>query len=179
MLLAKISVLDKGYVALIDSSNTTKKLREIDKEFFGSTMPPALLDIGTMTVVMKCPLFVQLNLSKFTFKVINAADNRQGSDIEAYAPNAGEVCARERDASEAIADDIARTTAALLINPRAYRADGADRFISQVIIPINVYTTIIVHGSYDEWCKFCDQKAPAPIAAYIEAITLIKTAEWK
>jgi hypothetical protein len=179
MLLNRIPVLDKGYVALVDSCNTTAKLREIDKEYFNSKFPPVLLDLAYMTIVIKCPLFVQLNLSKFNFKVVTTY-GKQEDQIEAYLPNPGEIGAKERDICETVSDDLSRTTSALLINPLAYRADGVDRFMSQILTPINIYTTLIVQGSYDEWCKFCDQnKAPAPIAAYIDAVKQIKNAEWK
>jgi hypothetical protein len=181
MLLSKLPALDKGYVALIDSCNTATKLREIDKEFFDSKTPGVLLDLGHMTIVMKCPLFVQLNLSKFSFKVINTyGSNTQVHEQCTYTPNPGEIGAREATICNGISADIAKTAAALLINPSAYQADGADHFISHINTPISIYTTILVHGSYDEWCKWCDQKrAPAPIAAYIDLVKQIKSAEWK
>ena len=177
MLLSKIPVLDKGYVALIDSCNTTSKLREIGTEFFGGEYPTSLEDLGSMTVVIKCPLFFLMHLSKFNLRVIDA--NTSGK-LDAYLPNAGEVGAPERLDSEAIADDIARTTDALIVNPKAYQADGADRFVSQLTTPINVYTQIIVAGSYSEWCKLAFQKKlPGPIEAYTTALEQIITTEWK
>lgn len=179
MLLNKIPVLDKGYVALIDSCNTTQVLRDIGAEFYNGEYPVDLEDIGYMTIVIKCPLFFQIYLSKFQLKIIDA--NVHNQQQEAYIPNPGEIGCPERLDSEAISDDIFRTTSALLINPKAYQADGADRFISQVITPINIYTTLIVSGPYKEWCKLlCLPKhAPRPIMQYIEAIEQIITAEWK
>lgn len=177
MLLSKIPVLDKGYVALIDSCNTTSKLREIGAEFYGGEYPTSLESLGSMTLVMKCPLFFLLHLSKFNLKVIDANTSRE---LDAYIPNPGEVGAPERLDSEAISDDIARTTDALIINPRAYQADGADRFVSQLTTPINVYTQIIVSGSYSEWCSLAfAEKLPGPIKAYTTAIEQIITTEWK
>jgi len=177
MLLNKIPVLDKGFIALIDSSVTTQKMRDIGTEFFGGEYPTSLEDLGTMVVAIKCPLFFQIYLSKFNLKVIDA--NTPGK-LDAYIPNAGEVGAPERLDNEAIADDIARTTDALLINPKSYQADGADRFVSQLTTPINVYTTLIVSGSYSEWCKLAFQeKLPGPIKAYTSALEQVITAEWK
>ena len=178
MLLSKIPVLDKGYVALIDSCNTTSKLREIGAEYFGGEYPTSLESLGSMTVAMKCPLFFLMHLSKFNLKVIDA--NPTTGKLDAYLPNAGEVGAPERLDSEAIADDISRTTDALIVNPRSYQADGADRFVSQLTTPINVYTTIIVAGSYSEWCSLAfAEKLPGPIKAYTTAIEQILTTEWK
>ena len=178
MLLNKIPVLDKGFVALIDSCNTTETLRAMGKEFFDGEYPTSLEALGSMTVVMKCPLFVQLNLSKFNFKVINA---EQKTPLDAYEPNAGELGCKERTTGEDIADNISRTTAALLINPKAYQSDGADRFLSQILTPVSVYTTVIVQGSYKDWCDFAYNQTfvPTPIKAYTQTIQQIIEAEWK
>ena len=177
MLLNKIPTLDKGYVALLDSSMTTSKLREIGTDIYGGEYPVVLEELGHMTLLIKCPLFVQLALSKFNLRIIDANSSRA---LEAYIPNPGEVGAPERLDAEAIADDISRTTDALLINPKAYQADGCDRFMSQLTTPINIYTTIIVSGSYSEWCKLAfAEKLPGPIKAYTTAIEQIITAEWK
>lgn len=178
MLLNKIPVLDQGYVALLDSLVTTQKMRDIGAEFFGGEYPTSLEDLGVMTIAIKCPLFFQLYLSKFNLKVIDA--NALSTTTEAYRPNPGEIGAPDRLDSEAIADDIARTTDALLINPKAYQADGADRFVSQLNTPINIYTTLIVQGSYAEWCKLAYQtRVPGPIEAFTTALQQIITAEWK
>lgn len=176
MLLSKIPVLDKGYVALIDSCNTTSKLREIGAEFFGGDYPTSLEDLGSMTVAIKCPLFFQLYLSKFNLKVINA----DSGPVEFFRPNAGEVAASDVLTSEAISDDLARTADALILNPKAYQADGCERFMSQINTPLSVYTSLIVSGSYSEWCKIAFATAvPKPIKAYTSAIEQIITAEWK
>lgn len=177
MLLNQIPVLDKGFVALIDSCNTTSKLREMGAEFYGGEYPVALEELGSMTVVMKCPLFIQLLLSKYDLKVINAGNS---DTVEAYLPNSGEIGAKDRLDAQAIADDISRTTAALLINPKAYQADGCDRFVSQLTTPINVYTMLIVSGSYSEWCKLAYQeKLPGAVAAFSVALQQIIESEWK
>lgn len=177
MLLNKIPVLDKGYVALIDSCNTTQKLREMGVEFFGGEYPTSLEDLGHMTVVMKCPLFVQLILSKFKFKVIDA---NQSGPLEAYIPDATAINGSDVVTSQAISDDLSRTTEALIINPKAYQADGCDRFVSQVITPINVYTLLIISGEYSEWCKLAYQeRLPGPIRSYAEALRQIIEVEWK
>ena len=177
MLLSRIPTLDKGFVALIDSSVTLSKLKEVGLEFFGGEYPTSLEKFGSLTVAMKCPLFVQLNLSKFSLKMITASSS---SSVEAYVPNAIEIKASDVPTSELISNDISRTTEALLLNPTAYQADGCDTFTSQVITPINVYTTLIIQGDYDEWCKFAYQdKVPNAIKAYSIAIQQIIKSEWK
>lgn len=177
MLLNKIPVLDKGYVALLDTSMVTSKLKDIGQGVYGGEYPVALEELGSLTLLIKCPLFVQLALSKYQFKVVDANDGT----LDAYKPNSGEVGARERLDSEAIADDISRTTDALLLNPRAYQADGCNRFMSQIITPLNTYTTIIVQGNYSQWTSFAYKadSLPVPIGAYCGAIQQIIEAEWR
>ncbi len=176
MLLNKIPCLDKGFVALIDSSNDSSKLDDMRDEFFSGFDTPALYDLGTMTLVVRCPLFVQLNLSKFNFTIISTF----AKDTEAYEPNSGEIGSTDTETNRLISDDMKRTTDALLINPKAYQADGCDKFMAQILSPISIYTTLIVHGSYNEWRRYCQQNnLPAPIESYRTAIEQIKIAEWK
>jgi hypothetical protein len=176
MLLNHIPVLDKGYVALIDSCNTTKKLRELGNQFFGGEYPSSLEELGSMTLAIKCPLFFQLYLSKFSFKIINIP---QRGELDAYRPTTIDVRSADTQSSSDIADDISRTTDALLINPKAYQADGCDRFVSQLITPISTYTEIIVKAEYSEWCKLISQRnTPNPINSYVFAIEQVLTAEW-
>lgn len=177
MLLNKIPCLDKGYVAYVGSSNNSETLTKLSLEFLKNSDGYILADISSLTVAIKCPLFVQLNLSKFNLKLINTL---QTQDIETYVPNAGEVGGHDRETNRVIADDIDRTSQALAINPKAYQADGCDRFVSQILTPISTYTTLIVHGSYNEWKKFCNQSnLPAPIQAYVNAINQVLIMEWK
>jgi hypothetical protein len=177
MLLNKIPVLDKGFVAAISSHNDGQKLQDIADNFMNPVHADTrVFDISSLTLLVKCPLFVQLNISQFGFTIMNT---RQEGELEAYIPNETEIGAPELEVNKLISDDIMRTTNALFINPKAYQADGCDRFISQVIMPINTYTTIIVHGSYDRWKRLvAQQNLPLPLEAYRSAIGQIFTAEW-
>lgn len=176
MLLNKIPCLDKGYVALVGSSNNSTLLKSVALEFFQTTDYSNLAHMANLTLVIKCPLFVQLNLSKFNLSIVSATTQ----EAELYLPNVGEIGGNDRETNTLIADDIARTSEALLINPKAYQADGCNRFISQILTPINTYTTIIVHGSYNDFRKFCNQPGmPAPIISYAQAVKQITDMEWK
>ena len=176
MLLNKLCCLDKGWVAHISSSCTSEKLNDVAMEFFKKDDSKFLRDISTLTLAMKCPLFIQLNLSTHGFKIVSVPV----VDVEAYSPNVGEIGAADLSTSKGIVDNIKQTTDALLINPKAFQEDGCDRFISQVLTPISTYTTLIVHGSYNDWNRFCNQqKVPAPTKSYIKAITQIMNMEWR
>lgn len=176
MLLNKLPCLDKGYVAYLDSSGDSSKLKDIALEFFKKTDGRFLSDISSLTLVIKCPLFLQLHLSQYQFKIITIPSQ----ELEAYVPNVGEVGCPDHNTAKVIAGDIEQTTEALLINPKAYQADGCDRFASQVLTPISTYTTLIVHGSYSEWHKFAGQNnLPSGMVPYGNAVQQIMNAEWK
>lgn len=176
MLLSKIPALDKGYVALIASSGTSERLNEVSMEFFKRSDSHFLRELATMTLVIKCPLFVQLNLSKYGFKIISAPV----TEGETYNPHVGEIGCQDLETNRNISANIKMTADALLINPQAYQEDGCDRFVSQVLTPISMYTTLLVHGPYSEWKKFCNQpKVPLPMKAYTMAVNQIMDAEWK
>jgi hypothetical protein len=97
-----------------------------------------------------------------------------------YLPNVGEIGSPDSQTNKEISESITATSNALMHNPKAYQEDGANRFISQVLTPINTYTTILVSGSYNDWKRFCNQQGvPMPIKAYIKVITQIMNAEWR
>ena len=178
MLLNKLPCLDKGYVALVSSMNDSNHLKDIGTEFFGVTaINPKTLNIGYMTLAVKCPLFIHTHLAQFEFNIITTKPSK---DVEAYIPNPGEIGSKDSEVNRVIADDINRTIEALFINPKAYQADGCDRFISHLIMPISTYTTILVTGRYDQWSKFINQTGlPAPIESYRLMVDQIFKAEWK
>jgi hypothetical protein len=176
MLLNKLPCLDKGYVAFLDSSCNSDKLKDVAMELFKKTDYKNLHDLTSLTLVVKCPMFIQMNLWQNQLKCIKVPT----TDMEAYCPNVGEIGSPDHDTNKAIMEDIKKTTDALLVNTKAYQADGANRFVSQVLTPISTYTTVIVQGSYNEWMKFCSQpNMPAPFLSYVVAIKQILTTEWK
>lgn len=181
MLLNKIPVLDQGYVALISSAMSHKVYSDTVDEFFGAVDNVSLHRLSFATLVFKAPLFVQMHLGQHGVKIVHARPANQSSDsLGAYLPNHGEIAGPDLESNRAIADDIERTTAALLINPASYRADGADRFISQIILPISTYTTFLVGATLEDWQKFYRMKSvPTPIRSYADAVEQIIKAEWK
>lgn len=179
ILLSKIPVLDKGFVATYDTSCNSDKLNELAQVFHKRLDGTFLRDNSTLTVMMKCPLFVQLNLSQFNLRM-TPLPNIGSDEVETYCPNAGELGCSSLSNAQDISEDMIRTSAALLMNHKAYQTDGCDRFMSQILTPINTYTTILVHGMYNDWSRFISQsKAPAPIAAYILAVGQLLKAEWR
>ena len=178
MLLNEIKVLDKGSVALLSSSNGGARLKELSDTLFGALPHDGFGDIATATLIIKCPLFLQLKLSQYGLKIIQAP---QKGHVEAYAPDLTDIGAADPQDGAAIADDINRTTEALLINPKAYQSDGCNEFVAQAITPINVYTTLVVHGSLNQWIHYLasDAKAPDLVKKYNAAIQDILKAEWK
>src|SRR5271166_4852377 len=176
--LNRTPILDKGFVATYDVSCGSIKLNEISAEFYKRLDSKFLADTSSLTLMIKCPLFIQLNLSTFNLKITNLPNI--GSDVlETYCPNVGEIGAASLDVCQSISDDMKRTSAALLMNHKAYQTDGCNRFMAQILTPINTYTTILVFGMYNDWCRYTSQRnIPAPINAYISAVDKILKAEW-
>lgn len=176
MLINKIPCLDKGYVAIIDSMNNRDILKKMSLNLFKKDDVDALHDMSYFTLLVKCPLFVHLNLSKFNLHIVSTPVD----EVETYIPNPTEIGSTDRHTNELISDDISRTSEALLLNPHAYQADGCNKFISQILMPISTYTTIIVCGQYKELYKFCNQATmPDPVRSYANAISDILRMGWK
>jgi hypothetical protein len=176
MLLNKINVLDKGYVALMSTSNDGDLLHKISVELLKKNLDQNLYALSSMTLVIKCPLFVQLNLMKFNFNVVDLPVD----SLEAFTPDITDVGGQNLEVAHDIADDLKRTQDALLINPAAYQKDGCDRFISQVNSPVSVYNEIIISGPLANWLKFARQNnLPKPVKAYADAVKGIIINEWK
>ena len=178
MLLNEIPCLDKGHVALMSSSNGGAKLKDLADALFVTLPHASFGDIANATLIIKCPLFLQLKLSQYGFTIIQAP--HKGA-VEAFIPDMTDVQAASAEDGTAISDDINRTTEALLINPKSYQEDGCDEFTSQVITPINVYTTLVVHGTLNQWLIYLNTKTKLPkaIKSYNDAIREVLLAEWK
>lgn len=176
MLLNKLPCLDLGYVAHLSTSCTSEKLNDVAMEFFKQDNSQFLRELSTLTLAVKCPLFIQLMLSTYDFKILSTPV----TEIECYIPNVGEINANNLQVGQEILSNIKAASDALHINPKAFQADGCDKYISQVLTPLNTYTTLIVHGSYNEWKRFCNQqKVSAPVKSYIKAVTQIMNMEWR
>lgn len=176
MLLNKIPVLDNGYVALIDSTMPFKRYEAVVDEFYTSTDNPVLKKLCYAVMAFKAPLFVQLHLAQHGLVMVST----RMQDDDAYKPSVGEIGTSNHETNKLISDDISRTTEALLINPKAYQADGCDPFISQVIMPVSSYTTFLIGGPIELWQRFYKTKSmPLPIKSYANAVEQIIEVEWK
>lgn len=175
MLLNKQRVLDRGEIALISHSNDGKMLQDIQNTYFKTSFKKELIKIANATFIIKCPLFVQLNLSKFDFSIIST----QSDDIEAYIPNIAEIKAKNLEDKKRIYRYFDQTVAALILNAKGLPMDDCDPFLAQTIMPVSVYNKLIVHGSLDAWLDFLKQSSlPNPIEVYRVKIREILSAHW-
>jgi hypothetical protein len=176
MLLNKINVLDKGFVTLIGSSGNGKLLQDLQETYFKTKINMKLLDICSATLIIKCPLFVQLNLAQFGFDIISTPSD----NVEAYLPDVGAIQASSLEESQRIANYITATTEALLLNHKGFSMDGADKFTAQMLTPINVYNEVIICGNLKNWISYLKQSVvPEPLKAYQRAVEEVLTTEWK
>lgn len=176
--LNKISVLDKGYVALVSASCDGKVLKGLEDSYFRGAVNRELWHLANMTLLVRCPLFKQINFSsKCNLRVLQLPHS---DDIEAYVPDVSEIHTGNASDDKEMAEYISATTEALLIAPKGLQQDNCDKFVSQVNTPISVYNEVMVHGSLNEWLKYVKQRnLPAQLEAYRVAIEGIMAAEWK
>lgn len=175
MNLGKEPVLDKGWVATISFSNTGKELQEL-QGFLGSIVDMKLIEIANATLMIKCPLFVQMNLNSYNLNVINASSGT----IEAYTPSVGELKTGTNSQDLFLAKYFEETSESLIMSSKGLVEDGCDAFLAQSLMPVSVYNRIVVHGSLSQWVKFLKQNnLPTPIEAYRSKIRDILLAQWK
>ena len=174
MKLNKIPVLDKGYVAFVSSSLDRSAFLDIKGRYFRGKVDGRLLNACNLHLEIKCPLFVQLSISDSL--LVTAMPS---SRAEAYIPTVNEVAAASLESSELIANDIEQTTEALLLNPKAYKMDGCDEFVSQILCPISVYNTVFVSGSLAQWIEYANRvNLPGPIESYRKVIEEVVLGEY-
>ena len=151
-------------------------LQELQDSYFKTRTNVKLLNLASATLVIKCPLFVQLNLHNNGLDIIlTPSDN-----VEAYIPDVSMVSGETLEDRENIAKYIKVTTEALLLNQKGMPMDGSSDFTSQLLTPITVYNEIIVHGNLRNWLSFIKQKnLPKEIELYREHINILLGTEWK
>lgn len=176
MLLNKNAVLDKGFVAPLSFNGGGRLLQELQDHYFKANVNLKLLNIASATLVIKCPLFVQLNLSQYGLDIISTPSD----GVEAYTPDLSMIDGDSLEDRERIVDYIKKTTDALLINKEGMTMDGADKFTAQLLMPITVYNELIVHGSLANWLVYLKQnKLPKELEAYRCQILEVLKTEWK
>lgn len=176
MLLNKVNVLDKGFVSLIESNCTSVTLQSLQDNYFNTKINLKLLDLCSATFIIKCPLFVQLNLSQFGLNLISTPSPQ----VEAFIPTVADVSGDTLEDKQRLVDYIKNTTEALLLNSKGMTMDGADNLTAQMLSPISVYNEIIVHGNLKQWINFINQsKLPDAIENYRKEIETLLKVEWK
>ena len=172
----KIPILDKGYIAFIDSTLSGEVLTPLEIERYNGKINESLLDIASLTIEIRCPVFIQLFLQSYQLRILTT----NNTTVEYYLPDVGDIGAPDLQVCTDVVAHIAQTIEALTLTAAGFKQDGVDNFISQLLTPISVYNTIIVSGSLNEWIKvaFTARRAPHMIAAYIDVIQSILRAEW-
>lgn len=176
MLLNKLNIGDKGFVALLEVSGSGRMLQDIQDEYFKTKYSLRLLELSTATLVIKCPLFVQLNLSQSGLNIISTPTQ----EVEAYIPDLSEIAGNSIEDRQEMENYIKITTEALLLNQKGLPMDGADAFTAQLLTPISVYSEIIVTGNIRQWIQLLNQKnLPLQVERYRLMVESILLNEWK
>ena len=65
------------------------------------------------------------------------------------------------------------------MNTKTFQHDGCDKFVSQVMTPISVYSELIVHASLTTWVRLISKKnLPKPVELYRQAIEEFLRSAW-
>jgi hypothetical protein len=175
MMLNKIPVLDKGYIGVASVSLSGKVIGDVQDTYFQTKMNKELWKIASATLVIKCPLFVQLALSRYDFKIVQLSMAQD----DAYTPDISEINTGIKEDDEEIWRHLDQTMSALRASSKAYVVDKCDPFVAQSILPVSLYNEILVHGTLRAWMEFLSKKKfPRQIAVYRSAIEDVLTAEW-
>ena len=175
MLLNKIKVLDKGFVAPLSVNITGKELQNIQDKYFKTKVNLKLLNLCSATLVIKCPLFVQLNLSQYSLDIVSTPSD----NIEAFIPDLTLINGSSLEDRQRMFQYISATTEALILNQKGMPMDGADEITSQLLTPISTYNEIIVHGKLRSWIEFLNQKRlPEAMEKYRLTIFDVLKADW-
>lgn len=171
-------VLDKGEVAVAFVSGDGKLLQELQDLMANDEhkLCKELLDIASASLIIKCPLFVQLNLSKYGFKMLDMPI----SNVEIYVPAPSDIGTYNATSDANISGYLAQMAEALTLNSKGFIMDGCDKFIAQTMMPVSVYKKIIVTGTLRSWLSWLKQTSlPKPIEAYRSKVYDILLAFWK
>lgn len=168
MVFNEIPVLDKGFVAYVSSNMDSKILGKLSQHYFKGKVNPELFELASVTITMRCPIFVNLFLQRFNFKIISVNPaHRSEDDIETYVPDQSSIKTKDCTEYEEIHKHMGYMAENLLVTHKGYLADKCDHFISQVNLPIGTYNEIIVHGSLAQWINFLNAKnLPIPLESY-------------
>lgn len=170
-----IPVLDKGYVQILGSTFPGNSLAQLFKDY-GRRPSWQLANVVTLTLAVKCPLFVQLTLAE---QGLICVAKRPPSSPEAYIPTSVEIGSPNLEANIEIAEYFKQTTESLLINQQSFKLQQCDGFVTQVLAPISLYNELVVSGSLSTWIKFISLTSlPSPIEAYREAVNNLMKGEW-
>ena len=175
MLLNKVNVLDKGFVAPLSFSGGGRTLQELQNHYFKTEANFKLLELSSACLVVKCPLFVQLNLSQYSLNIITTPSD----NVEAYVPDLSMIEGESLEDRQELARYIELTTEALLLNHKGMTMDGSSRFTAQLLTPITVYNELIVNGKLVNWIQFIKQKQlPKELELYRKSVEDILLVEW-
>jgi thymidylate synthase ThyX len=176
VLLNKINVLDKGFVAPLVVSGDGRLLQDIQDHYFKTKTNLKLLELCNVSLVIKCPLFVQLNLSQYGLSIITTPSD----NVEAYIPDLSMIDGESLEDKQEIARYIEITTEALLLNHKGLMMDGGSKFTAQLLTPITVYNELIVTGKLNNWLNFLRQKKlPKELDLYRSAVHNVISTGWR
>jgi hypothetical protein len=171
--LDKIPTNIDGHCKILAFSPTQEQFNQILVGHYRSKICKQNLDLFKITIEMKCPIMVRLNLGRLQFY-----SSYYNNYEECHVPQISAIHGKDLETNKEMQEHMAFTIESLQMSRNAYELDGCNTFTSKLIMPLSTYTLGVVTGNLFEWLDFCYNKgAPHLIAQYQQTCLKIIKAE--
>jgi hypothetical protein len=148
-----ISVYEHGFIAPLYTSFSESKVKELEMFAIHESNHGRLsAQWATMSFMIKVPLFVLTKLVNYEVKILFCKEDNE----QYYIPTEAEIVASDLETARLIKEDIASTTEALKVNPKAYMSDGCQPDAAHTITPISRYVVFLAEAKTRTWLSICD-----------------------
>ena len=139
-----IPVLDKGYVALLDTSLSMKRIRSLLSQSVSANM---LLPHVVLTFKIKCPILVRLRFSEYG--IATTSIPMSAKQMETYKPTLIDVESPDLEQSVKISQEIEKINDFLMS-----RIKNTSDPLELINAPISLYNIIVASAPLEVWRKF-------------------------
>jgi hypothetical protein len=165
----RVDVYD-GYMQMIGCNHDADMLKTISDEIGYSNA----LKLTIVSLKLRAPLFVRIGVSNYTLDTSDVPK----STGKTFVPDVSMISSGNNVLDREIAEHIRHMSETATINVRDFQRDGCDRFVAQLVTPINTYVDFYATMTLDRLIKFSKLKLPVPMQRYVEAAADIVCVTW-
>jgi hypothetical protein len=169
-------VLDKGYVLSVSSSPNGNALREIRAQIYRGVLKEGLADIPRVVLKVRCPLVVLHSMMATKLRIIQ---DPYAIKDDVHEPQVTDIRSGKLETDTELAEYMAQTLNALVLNQTTLKEDGCDGFVASLTTPIAAYWEGLVYGDLSDWIRvIVTPGAPRMIKSYQDAFRSVLSAEF-